>query len=176
MKSIIGIIFTLCVLAATHALANDQQGIYLGGGYMEILDGPSGFTSKGSAIEVGYDFNKGFGIEAMHSKTSDYYTDYSVNYVGLNLGHTFNTSWVKAYGKFGYAQRTTNQTFRYYGTDHEYHQGKTIRIESSITLGVGIRFTPFKKQKGLYVDINRIGAVISGEGASATMLGLGFKF
>lgn len=157
-------------LFASFAIADDEHGFYLGGGAAAtVIDDCGNYCdSEGYALEVGYYFNKIVGIEAKIAKTefdADPDVETEISYVGANIGHTFNTSWVRFYGKIGH--------FRAEETDNYYNESFS---DSNLALGIGVTFTPFEHQSGFYVKLESMAAEFLDEDIGFAHVGVGFQF
>lgn len=169
MKKLITI--SLLSLLASCAFAEDDQGLFFGGGSAVTANNNcSQCDSSGYAIEAGYNFNKVFGVEAKFSNTEwehNYYSDreYRLTYIGANIGHTFNSSWTRLYAKVGY---TSVKNIRNDENESE--------LDTSEAFGLGISLTPFAHQRGFYIKLESIRAEIFNDTISYGQLGAGFQF
>lgn len=178
-------IAALCLIAVpTLALANDDQGLFLGAGHAITLsiDCGTDCDSSGYAVEAGYNFNKIFAIEVKQSSTEyDEYEDDEIEltYVGVNIGHTFNSSWVRLYGKIGYVKAEDTET--YYDTEYNNGSYEYISVSESYSdngaaFGIGISFTPFAHQKGLYIKLESMSAQLFEDTMGYGQLAIGYQF
>lgn len=153
-----------CTAATSHAF--DQQGVFIGGGSAAItFDDCSSCDSTGLMLEGGFDINRTVGLELKIAQTSsDDYDDLDLTYVGVNLGSDFNTHWFKLYGKLGLAHL------------EESAPGYADDTDSSIALGVGVRFTPVEDQRGLYIKLDVISTRYFDSDIGVGMFSLGYKF
>lgn len=156
---------TPILLASTSLQAADfdGKGFFIGGGYFhqEVKDCNFCDDIDGLTLDLGYDFNRFFGIDGQISYgipldewrddddewgDDNDWSEFSLT-AGINLGYDFNTGWFKTYGKLGYT--------RSYILDSDGEEGDNW---SGIVKGVGVRFTPGGEQEGFYikVEMNRI--------------------
>lgn len=168
MKRTLVILFVSAL--SVMASADDERGVFFGGGVASTINDDCGSycDTTGYAIEGGYQFNKIIGVEAKLATLeydSDSYVEDELVYLGLNLGHTFNTSWVRIYGKLGHVR--VDETDSYY--DENY-------TDSSFALGLGILVTPFAHQSGLYFKLESMSAEMFDSTIGYGQLGVGFHF
>lgn len=155
---------------STVCLANNEQGFYVGGGVavttMEHCG--SACDSKGAVIEGGYFFNKIVGIDAKFARTErdddeDVTTDNT--YLGVNVGHTFNTSWVRLYAKAGY-----------YHSKIKYEYYSESISDSNPALGIGVVVTPLSYQSNLYIRLESIASEFRDRDVAFAQLTIGYQF
>lgn len=163
------LILTLA-LFANFASADDDFGFYLGGGSAITINDDCGdfCDSDGYVLEAGYYFNSIVGIEAKLAKTefdSDPDLETEISYVGVNIGHTFNTSWVRFYGKIGH--------FRAKETDNYYNDSVS---DSNLALGIGVTFTPFEHLSGFYIKAESMASEFLTDDVGFAHIGVGYQF
>ncbi len=161
----------LCALAATSsATAMDNQGFFVGAGRAVTVNDDCGdfCDTRGSMIEAGYYFNEIVGLDLKYAKTKmreDEDIRIESTYVGVNLGHTFNTSWVRLYGKAGI----------YNATEEDRYWDERIS-DSDLALGIGVTFYPIKHQSTLYLKLESIASEFEGDEVGFAQFSLGYQF
>nr|WP_324258288.1 porin family protein [Cellvibrio fontiphilus] len=160
----------LCLLAAPcFAMAADDRGAYLGlSKVATVNDDCSWCDTSGTGFEAGFYFNKIVGIEAKFADTEfddDSSVDAEFKYFGANIGHTFNTSWVRFYGKAGAVSVTQKDSY--------WDESET---DESLALGVGVTFTPFAHQSGVYFKIESLAAEVFDDSIGYSQLTIGYQF
>lgn len=168
MKKLLPLLLAAGVSAT--CLAHDEQGFYVGGGIAATVvdDCGSYCDSKGALIEGGYFFNKIVGIDAKFARTErdkddDITTDST--YLGVNVGHTFNTSWVRLYAKAGY-----------YHSKIKYEYYRESVSDSNPALGIGVVITPLSHQSNLYIRLESIASEFRNADVGFANLTVGYQF
>lgn len=167
-----GITLATMLLAAAPGIASarDTSGFYIGGGAIGTSTSDcSDCDSSGYGLDAGYDFNSIVAIDFKYAGTEmENYTDtFGIAYLGANVGHDFNTQWFKLYGKAGFA-RITQEWAGYYST-YSY-------TETNPAIGVGVRFTPVREQKGFYIKAEGVSIEFAGSSVVSAYIGVGGKF
>ncbi len=165
------ILCLLCLmLAGTTALAQDDKGFFIGAGRAVTINDDCGSwcDASGSMIEAGYYFNEIVGIDAKFARTrfrkdSDMRVESS--YVGANIGHTFNTSWVRFYGKVGV-----------YHASEEDRYWDERESDTDLALGIGVSFYPIKHQSTLYLKLESLASEFNGDLVGFGQFSLGYQF
>lgn len=167
-------------LFAEESTSNDDAGFLIGGGVFSAANSDCTYCDySGQAIEIGYDFNNVIGIEFKHGKgENDNDTDLTINYLGLNIGHDFNTDWFRLYGKIGFANINEEKTWQgYCGYSYCYEPYTESYKNSGATFGIGTRFTFSGKASGLYLKLESLAVGFENESVGAAfLLGLGYRF
>lgn len=154
INKLIPIFFILCSFISTSSHAEDVKGFSVGAGYVEARTLYYGHIDNGGLFEAGYDFNELYSIDTKIVRTGG--DDFKLNFLGVNIGHTFNSSWIRVYGKVGVADITAKDPHKTYSNDEEYENSKPNR-RSIFSLGAGVRFTPFSEQFGVYAKVELLG-------------------
>ncbi len=169
-------------IAAQDIETSDPAGFFIGGGLFAASNSDCNSCDyTGSYAEIGYDFNQVVGIEAKLAKgDGDNDFELSIGYIGLNIGHDFNTDWFRLYGKVGYANIEETVSVEdywcsYYGCyDSSYSYEFTSK---GITAGIGARFTFSGRASGLYAKVESVAISFSDDSVSAALIaGLGYRF
>jgi hypothetical protein len=174
INKLITICLILCPFISTASHAEDVRGLFVGAGYIESRTLYYGHIDNGGLVEAGYDFNELYSIDTKIVRTGG--DDFKLNFIGVNIGHTFNSSWIRVYGKVGVADITAKGPHKTYVNDEEYENSKPGK-RSTIALGAGVRFTPFSEQSGAYAKLELLA-----EGAAplytpfGMLLTFGYKF
>jgi hypothetical protein len=160
----------LCLLAIPSlSMAQDDRGAYVGlSKVVTVNNDCSECDTSGTGFEAGFYFNKIVGVEAKFADTEfdeDSSIDAEFKYFGANIGHTFNTSWVRFYGKAGAV--SVNQTDGYWDESE---------TDESLALGVGVTFTPFAHQSGVYFKIESLAAEVFSNTIGYSQLTIGYQF
>jgi|GEM_PF-6870597 hypothetical protein len=165
------LLFVICTLAATtSAVAQDNQGFFVGVGRAVTVNDDCGdfCDTRGSVLEAGYYFNEIVGLDLKYAKTKmreDNDIRLESTYAGVNLGHTFNTSWVRFYGKAGF--------FRLEEEDRLW--GEKIS-DNDLALGIGATFYPIKHQSTLYIKVESLVFEFEGDDIGFAQFSLGYQF
>lgn len=157
------------LVLSPFSLADNEHGLFVGAGLaVTVIDDCSRCDADGYGFEVGYNINKFVGVEARRAKTEfEYDSDIENNltYFGVNVGHTFNTSWVRFYGKLGHLKvKEEDAWFNESWSD------------SGFAHGVGAMFTPFAPQNGFYFKVDLIVSDIFDDDMGYGQVGVGFQF
>jgi opacity protein-like surface antigen len=163
-------LIALCLLTIPSvSMAENESGAFVGiGRAVTVNDDCSQCDTSGTGFEAGYYFNKIVALEAKIASTefdedSDLETD--LKYIGANIGHTFNTSWIRFYGKVGAV--SVKQTDNYWNESDS---------ESSLALGIGVSFTPFAHQSGVYFKLESMSAEVFDDTIGYGQLSVGYQF
>lgn len=169
-----GLLFLGAIAFSSPSLAEEidnQSGVFFGGGFATTVNiDDSDYDSSGYALEVGYDFNKVFGLEYKYLKTENDLYDFVTNtasYFGANIGHDFNTGWFRLYGKVGL-----------YDLETEVDWGNGDREtwdDSSVAIGVGVRFAS-GDPRGFYLKIEVLSTEAQNDSIGVGSLLAGFHF
>lgn len=169
MKKLLPLLLATTTFSAT-CWANNEQGFYVGGGIAATAVDHCGSycDSEGAVVEGGYFFNKIVGIDAKFARTErdnddDVTTDNT--YLGVNVGHTFNTSWIRLYAKAGYYHSKIK--YEYYGESVS---------DSNPAFGVGVVVTPLSYQSNLYIRLESIGSEFRDSDVGFAQLTVGYQF
>lgn len=155
------------ILVAPFAFAN-EQGFFVGGGAATTsTDGcGSECDSDGIVVEGGYYFNNIVGVEAKYSRTEfdhDSEVKGDIFYAGANVGHTFNSSWIRLYGKAGYSYTKEKG----YGDSYS---------DSNFAYGLGVSVTPFAHQSHVYFKVEAITMEFEDSDFDFLQLSVGYQF
>lgn len=174
---------TIALLGLTSASASangsEPSGLYLGGGIFgatnsDCIKLESDCTYSGQYVELGYDINEYFSVEGKYaSGDNDANFDLAITYVGLNIGHDFNTDWFRLYGRVGYGKIEEKLTY-----DSCYYDICSKSFSNSkASLGLGVRFTLSGNATGLYLKLESTAIQFNNsETGAAVNLGLGYRF
>lgn len=77
----------------------------------------------------------------------------------------FNTSWVRLYGKIGYLDVEQ--------TDSDYNEPIS---DSAVAYGIGVSFTPFGHQSGLYIKLESMSSEVFDDTVGYGQLAVGYQF
>jgi hypothetical protein len=170
MELVMKYLLLVCALAfPAVSMADDEAGFFLGAGAAaNVWDDCNDCDADGYGLQAGYYFNNIVGVDVKVVNTEfEYDSDLEneVTYYGVNIGHTFNTSWVRFYGKAGYLKLKEKDA--YFGDSFS---------DSSVALGLGAMFTPFGHQSGLYFIVESVTADIFDETMGLGHVGLGYQF
>lgn len=168
MKKFLPIILASSISAT--CLANDEQGFFVGGGLAVTINDDCGSycDSTGAVVEGGYFFNKIVGVDVKFARTEyDDDDDLTVDssYVGVNLGHTFNTSWVRLYAKLGYYNAKLKDD--YFGDSLS---------DSNPAIGIGVMITPVSHQSNFYIRLESIASEFKDTDVGFGQLTVGYQF
>lgn len=152
------------------AIADNESGFYLGAGSAATINDDCGdfCDSDGYAFEAGHYFNKIVGIEVKVAKTefdADPDFEMEMSYIGANIGHTFNTSWVRFYGKVGYLRAKEIDTY--------FNESVS---DSNLALGIGVTFTPVAHQSGFYIKVESMASEFLSDNVGFAHIGIGYQF
>lgn len=145
----------------------DAKGFSIGaGGVTTTTSGCSGCDTSGAVIEAGMDFNRIFGLDAKIIRTTydDMSGDIDAVYAGVNVGHTFNTRWLRLYGKVGFTSVT------------ETVPGHEDYSDNNAVVGVGGRITPWGDQSRVYFKFELMSSSIGDNDIGIAVGTLGYKF
>lgn len=154
----------------TSAFANEDGGVYVGGGFSSLDEGGESCSScdtDGLVLEAGLQFNKYFDVDAKYAQTSSGSYNLDMVYLGGNFGSDFGTKIVRVYGKAGYAHTSVDFP-GYYGI-------RGGRSESNIAYGAGVRFT-FGQRSGLYIKLESLRTELKDDSIRATFVSVGYLF
>jgi hypothetical protein len=162
--------------------SNSESGFKIGGGFFGASRVGSNSNSiclggySGYSYEIGYDFNNIVGIESKYATADDTNgCNVAISYIGLNIGHDFNTEWFRLYGKVGYANVKEDEINASSFSDHDYHYYSNSG--SGVAFGIGSRFTFSGEASGLYLTLESIVDEIQNNNIGPTVLiGLGYRF
>ena len=169
---------------AEDQISNTEAGFLMSGGFFAASrSGDSSNSScsssgySGQIIEIGYDFNNIVGIETNYATADANNCHLTVSYVGLNIGHDFNTEWFRLYGKLGYAHVKEDETIDTSSCSNHgcYYSGSLS--DSGVTFGLGSRFTFSGEASGLYLKIESTVVDFQNNNIGVTLVvGLGYRF
>lgn len=168
-KTLLALSF-LALSGAAMAQVDDEKGFFIGAGAAATANDDCGSwcDTTGYAVEAGYFFNKIVGVEAKIGNTEfeeDSYIEDDLTYFGANIGHTFNSSWVRLYGKVGYLD--VEQTDSY---------SDETMSDSALALGIGVSFTPAGHQNGLYIKLESMTSEVFDDTTGYGQLSVGYQF
>lgn len=180
-------LIALCLVAVPSiAMAQNEhndRGAFIGAAKVSTINiDCDSCDTTGTAFEGGYYFNKIVGIEAKFGDSegdSDLGIDAEFKYFGANIGHTFNTSWVRFYGKAGIVSMETTETdysYDYINGDYYYESYENTASDTSLALGIGVTFTPFAHQSGVYFKLESLSASILDSTIGLAQLSIGYQF
>lgn len=163
------LLLACALILSPFSFADDERGWFFGAGLAGVvIDDCDSCDADGYGFEVGYNVNEFVGIEAKYANTEfEYDSDFeqTITYVGVNVGHTFNTSWVRFYGKLGHLKLEEEDV---------YYKDKWS--DSGFAHGIGAMFTPFAPQSGFYFKVDFIVAEIFEDDIGYGQIGAGFQF
>lgn len=112
------------------------------------------------------DFNRTFGIDAKVIRTTydNMSGDIDALYAGVNVGHTFNTRWLRVYGKVGFTSATEKEA------------GYEDYSDSNAVIGVGGRITPWGDQSRVYFKFEIMSSSLGDSDIGIAVGTLGYKF
>jgi len=166
------------------ALADDDKGAFVGAGAAVTLGGDCGSDcdTSGYVLEAGYNFNKIIGIEVKRSVTDyEHYEgdELELSYIGLNIGHTFNSSWIRFYGKIGYVNAKDSETSYlkdYFNGEYTYYTDGESYSDKGPAFGLGVSFIPFAHQRGFYIKLETMNSQLFENSIGYGQLTVGYQF
>ncbi len=160
MKNLV-VLLLLCVVAPwTWA---DQRGFYVGGIFANAsnVDCDECRSVNMAGVDLGVDFTSVVGLNGRLVLEDEV----AQVYFGADLGHDFNTRLFRLYGKVG---------LMYLREDLA--PGDGYVSDTSLALGIGVRFTPMGNQDGLYIRLEALAAEFYDEGIGTASVAVGYKF
>lgn len=145
----------------------DAKGFSIGaGGVITTTSDCSRCDTSGGVLEAGVDFNRFFGIDAKIIRTTydDTSGDIDALYAGVNIGHTFNTRWLKVYAKVGFT------------SIKEKVPGYQDYSDDNAVVGVGGRITPWGDQSRVYFKFEVMASSLGDNDIGIAIGTLGYKF
>ena len=166
-------LFIVGMMLSKYSMAENANGFLIGVGAFGLASEDCEETDcafGGNYLEFGYDFNEFIGVESkigqgeITDKNID--ADIKINYVGLNVGHDFNTDWYRLYAKVGYGKVEEDYFYNYLDVDDSYN-----------SVGLGSRFTFGGDAQGVYLKVELTSVTYKDRDTAADFkFGIGYRF
>mgnify|MGYP005996112037 CR=1 FL=1 len=167
---------------AEEEITNSDSGLKVGGGFFGAprkgTDSNSiclgGYT--GYSYGIGYDFNNIAGIDFKYAYAEDANNcNVTMSYIGLNLGHNFNTEWLNIYGKIGYTLVKEDVINMSSFSDSDNHHYSYSDYGAAFGIGSSINFSG--DLSGIYLTLESIVDKIQNNNIGGTVIvEVGYRF